>query len=108
QRARGLIAKRWGSLFSDIDVLLTPTVPQTAARLEQDTFDWEDGSQESVAEAYVRLCAPANVTGLPALTVPFGKDHQGLPIGVQIMGEAFDDAMVLQVGRAVERPLSPA
>ncbi|MGO1887715.1 MAG: amidase [Halomonas sp.] len=108
QRARDLIAKRWGSLFSDIDVLLTPTVPQTAARLEQDTFDWEDGSQESVAEAYVRLCAPANVTGLPALTVPFGKDHQGLPIGVQIMGEAFDDAMVLQVGRAVERPLSPA
>ncbi|MGP9509071.1 amidase [Halomonas sp. AOP42-C1-46] len=108
QRARNLIAKRWGSLFSDIDVLLTPTVPQTAARLEQDTFDWEDGSQESVAEAYVRLCAPANVTGLPALTVPFGKDHQGLPVGVQIMGKAFDDAMVLQVGCAVERPLSPA
>ncbi|WP_089705638.1 amidase family protein [Vreelandella arcis] len=49
--------------------------------IEQETFTWEDGSQESVAEAYVRLCAPANVTGLPALTVPFGKDHQGLPIG---------------------------
>lgn len=108
QRARHLIAQRWGSLFSEIDILLAPTVPQTAARIEQETFTWEDGSQESVAEAYVRLCAPANVTGLPALTVPFGKDHQGLPIGVQIMGKAFDDAKVLQVGRAIERPLSIA
>lgn len=104
QRARGLITQRWGSLFSEIDVLVTPTVPQTAARLEQDTFDWEDGSQESVADAYVRLCAPANVTGLPALTVPFGNDHQGLPMGVQVIGRAFGDAKVLQVGRAIEQP----
>ncbi|MCS2608532.1 amidase [Halomonas dongshanensis] len=105
QRARRLITRHWAALFSEIDVMLTPTVPQTAALRNQETFVWEDGAYESVAEAYVRLCAPANVNGLPALTVPFGKDHQGLPIGVQIMGKAFDDARVLQVGRAIEQPL---
>jgi len=102
QRARSLISQGWNALFSQIDVLLAPTTPQTAARVGQEAFTWEDGSQESVAEAYVRLCAPANVTGLPALTVPFSKDPLGLPIGMQIMGRALDDARVLQVGRVVE------
>jgi aspartyl-tRNA(Asn)/glutamyl-tRNA(Gln) amidotransferase subunit A len=102
QRARSLISQGWNALFSQIDVLLAPTTPQTAAHVGQEAFTWEDGSQESVAEAYVRLCAPANVTGLPALTVPFSKDPLGLPIGVQIMGRALDDARVLQVGRVVE------
>ncbi|WP_205626155.1 amidase [Dickeya fangzhongdai] len=102
QRARRLIAQQWHALFARVDILLAPTVPQTAARVGQEMFVWPDGRQESVAEAYVRLCAPANVTGLPALTVPFGKDNQGLPVGVQIMGKALDDARVLQVGRIVE------
>lgn len=102
QRARHLIAEQWKVLFGEIDFLLAPTVPQTAARIDQETFVWQDGSQESVAEAYVRLCAPANVTGLPALTVPFGKDHQGLPVAVQVVGRALDDAKVLDVGRILE------
>lgn len=102
QRARRLIAQQWKALFGEIDFLLAPTVPQTAANVAQEMFAWQDGSQESVAEAYVRLCAPANVTGLPALTVPFGHDHQGLPVAVQVIGRAWDDARVLDVGGVIE------
>lgn len=102
QRARQLIVAQWKALFEQIDIVLAPTVPQTAARIGQENFVWLDGSHESVAEAYVRLCAPANVTGLPALTVPFGKDEEGMPVGVQVMGRALDDATVLCAGLVIE------
>lgn len=102
QRARQLITTQWNKMFEHIDVLVAPSVPQTAALLGQEVFDWPDGSQESVEDAYVRLNAPANVTGLPALTVPYGNDDRGLPMGVQVMGRAFDDATVLRAGRVIE------
>lgn len=102
QRARSMIQKAWQDMFSDIDVLLTPTVPQTAALKNQEAFLREDGSQESVSDAYVRLCAPSNVTGLPSLTLPFGEDVDGLPIGVQLLGGAFMDYRVLQIGKVIE------
>lgn len=102
QRARQIIATQWNALFEQIDIVLAPTVPQTAARLDQEHFVWPDGSQEGVAEAYVRLCAPANVTGLPALTVPLGRDAHGLPVGVQLIGAPLNDATVLRAGRVLE------
>lgn len=100
--ARQRIAAQWQTLFAQIDIVLAPTVPQIAARIGQENFVWPDSSHESVTDAYVRLCAPANVTGLPALTVPFGKDEQGMPVGVQVMGRALDDATVLRVGWVIE------
>lgn len=102
QRARQFITAHWQTLFAQIDIVLAPTVPQTAALVTEENFVWPDGSHESVAEAYVRFCAPANVTGLPALTVPYGKDPQGMPVGVQILGKGLDDATVLRVGRVIE------
>lgn len=101
QRARYQIAARWKALFADIDIMLAPTVPQTAARIDQEMFIWQDGTHENVAEAYVRLCAPTNVVGFPALTVPIGVDHEGLPIGVQVIGNVFDDEKVLFSGRCI-------
>lgn len=101
-RARQFITAQWNALFAQIDIVLAPTVPQTAALVTEENFVWPDGSHESVAEAYVRFCAPANVTGLPALTVPYGKDPQGMPVGVQILGKGLDDATVLRVGRVIE------
>ncbi|MGO2242997.1 MAG: amidase [Halomonas sp.] len=102
QRARGMIQKAWQGMFENIDVLLTPTVPQTAAWKDQKVFVSADGSHESVSDAYVRLCAPSNVTGLPSLTLPYGQDADGLPIGVQLIGKAFTDYKVLQVGKVIE------
>ncbi|MCC8380873.1 amidase [Xenorhabdus sp. PB30.3] len=102
QRARRMICQQWNALFNDIDILLTPTVPETAALVGQESFIWSDNSEENVTNAYLRLCIPANITGLPALTLPVAKDKQGLPIGIQVIGRAMDDATVLRVGHAIE------
>ncbi|RGD57108.1 Asp-tRNA(Asn)/Glu-tRNA(Gln) amidotransferase GatCAB subunit A [Kitasatospora xanthocidica] len=103
QRARTLIRDAWARVLEEVDVIAAPTVPTTAVRAGQETVTWPDGTSEGVADAYVRLCAPANVTGLPALTVPAGQDAAGLPIGLQLLGRPFDERTLLRVGHAYER-----
>ena len=56
---------------------------------------------EPVDAALVRLTAPFNLTGLPALSVPYG-DAAGLPVGVQLVGPWNDEARILAVGRLIE------
>ncbi|MEU4200771.1 amidase [Streptomyces sp. NPDC039022] len=90
-----------------IDVLAAPTVPATAARADQTTFTWSDGSTESVSDAYVRLSAPANLTGFPALSLPVGFDDQGLPIGMQLIGRPLAESTLLQLGHAYETAHRP-
>ena len=55
-----------------------------------------------MSDAYVRLCAPANITGLPALTVPVGRDGAGLPIGMQLIGPYGADDLLLRLGEDFE------
>ncbi|MFJ1565738.1 amidase [Streptomyces erythrochromogenes] len=103
QRARTLVRQAWLDMAAGVDVIAAPTVPMTAVDAGQTTMTWGDGTVESVSDAYVRLSAPANVTGVPALTVPVGLDPQGLPIGMQLMGRPFDEATLLRAGHAYER-----
>ncbi len=109
RRSSTLMRAAWTRLFRTVDVIAAPTVPATAARRDQQTMRWPDGSEESVSDAYVRLSAPANITGMPALTLPVGADTTGLPIGMQLIGELFGEATVVRVGRAYEmtRALEP-
>lgn len=102
QRARALMRQEWARLFEDVDVVAAPTVPMVAARADQPAVAWPDGTIESVSDAYVRLSAPANITGAPALSLPVGLDGAGLPIGMQLIGRPFGEATLLDVGRAVE------
>ncbi|WP_331769723.1 amidase (plasmid) [Embleya sp. NBC_00888] len=102
QRARAMMRDAWARMFDAIDVLAAPTVPMTAARSDQGAVEWTDGTTEAVSDSYVRLCAPANITGVPALTLPVGHDRAGLPIGMQLMARPFRDATVLRVGRVYE------
>ncbi|MEU9118913.1 amidase [Streptomyces sp. NPDC048506] len=102
QRSRTLMRREWLRLFDRIDVLAAPTVPMTAAPSDQETVQWPDGSTETVSDAYVRLCAPANLTGLPSLTLPVGRDDSGLPIGMQVIGRPLDEVTVLRTGHAYE------
>ncbi|MER5889698.1 amidase [Streptomyces sp. NPDC001941] len=103
QRARTLMRDRWLELFTHVDIIVAPSVPAPAATAGQDGLRWPDGSTEAVSDAYVRLSAPANITGFPALTVPAGLDREGLPIGMQFMGRPLDEAGVLRAGAAFER-----
>ncbi|MFE1073963.1 amidase [Streptomyces sp. NPDC058783] len=108
QRARTMMRDAWSRMLDGVDVLAAPTVPMTAAEAGRETVEWADGTTESVSDAYVRLCAPANITGVPALTLPVGHDRAGLPIGMQLMARPFRDAAVLRVGRAYEESVTGA
>ncbi|MEU3680735.1 MULTISPECIES: amidase [Streptomyces] len=108
QRARTMMREAWARMLDGVDVLAAPTVPMTAAEAGRETVEWADGTTESVSDAYVRLCAPANITGVPALTLPVGHDRAGLPIGMQLMARPFCDAAVLRVGRAYEESVTGA
>ncbi|MFJ7906483.1 amidase [Kitasatospora sp. NPDC096204] len=103
QRARTMIREAWARVLAQVEVIAAPTVPTTAVRAGQESVSWPDGTTESVPEAYVRLSAPANVTGVPALSVPAGHDGAGLPIGLQLLGRPFGERTLLRVGHAYER-----
>ena len=83
-------------LWVDVDVLVTATLPRTALPLGEPVSREPD-------QAWNRLLVPFNLAGLPAITIPCGFDRRGLPIGLQIVGRAFDEATVLRVARAYER-----
>lgn len=102
QRARTLMRQGWAEVYEQVDVVAAPTVPMTAVPVDQQWVDWPDGTVESVSDAYVRLSAPANITGMPSLTLPVGRDAAGLPIGMQLMGAPLAEATLLRVGRAYE------
>ena len=100
QRMRGRLRAAVGRVFQDVDVLILPTTPITAPIIGDRSVRWRSGA-EPVDGALVRLTAPFNLTGLPALSVPFGR-AAGLPVGVQVVGQWMDEARVLAVGRLLE------
>ncbi|WP_371515734.1 amidase [Kitasatospora sp. NBC_01300] len=103
QRSRTLMRQEWARMLEEVDVIAAPTVPVTAVRTDQEAVTWPDGTVEGVPDAYVRLSAPANITGVPALSVPVGRDAAGLPIGMQLLGRPLGERTLLRVGHAYER-----
>ncbi|MFD1211404.1 amidase [Arthrobacter sp. GCM10027362] len=102
-RVRRLIQQAWKSIYQNIRVLIAPATVAPAAPVGDPDFRWPDGSVEGVGDAYVRMAAPANLTGLPAISVPCGFSNAGLPLGLQIIGRPFDESTVLSVARAYEK-----
>ena len=62
-----------------------------------------DGEQFAVRPAIVGHCRPANITGLPAISVPCGFTRDGLPVGLQLIGRSFDEATLLRIAFSYER-----
>ena len=93
-RARRELTDAVNAAFSRCDVLLTASALRTAPRF--------DATVDAMSSASPMQTIPFNVTGHPAMSVPVGLASDGLPIGVQIVGRPFDEAMVFRVSRAVE------
>jgi aspartyl-tRNA(Asn)/glutamyl-tRNA(Gln) amidotransferase subunit A len=100
QRMRARIRAAIVRVFDEVDVLLLPTAPITAPVVGDRTVRWRSG-EEPVDAALVRLTAPFNLAGVPALSVPYGA-AAGLPIGVQLVGQWNDETRLLAVGRLIE------
>lgn len=96
QKARTLLINAFKEVFSQYDLLLTPTSPTPAFGLGDNT---DDPIKMYLADV---MTVPASLAGLPALNIPAGRDASGLPIGVQLIGKYRADAEVLAVARAME------
>jgi aspartyl-tRNA(Asn)/glutamyl-tRNA(Gln) amidotransferase subunit A len=96
QKLRTLIARDFTEAYKSCDVLLTPATPGPAFGIGEKTADPVSMYLNDVFTVTV------NLAGLPALVVPAGLSENGLPLGLQIIGKAFDEATVLRAGRAVE------
>jgi aspartyl-tRNA(Asn)/glutamyl-tRNA(Gln) amidotransferase subunit A len=101
QRLRRRARREFDKLWREVDCLLTPTTPNTAPRMGAQTVRL-GGVEEDVRLATTRLVRCVNVLGLPALSLPCGLSHDGLPIGLQIIGPAFQEGLILRVGAALE------
>jgi len=102
EQYRSALMDEYRKVFEQVDVVVGPTTPITAWKSGEWTVQ-VGGKPESVLAASWRFTYPYNLTGLPALSLPCGFDHDGLPIGLQIAGRPFDEATVLRVGYAYER-----
>ncbi|MDE0408039.1 MAG: amidase [Alphaproteobacteria bacterium] len=103
-RVREQIKQGWAALMAPggIDAVVAPTVPAAAARVDQNMFTWPDGTEETATNAYVRHSCPANVTGLPSITVPCGFTDAALPVGFQVIGRPFAEAEIVRIARSYE------
>jgi aspartyl-tRNA(Asn)/glutamyl-tRNA(Gln) amidotransferase subunit A len=96
QQVRTLIARDFDAAFQRCDVLLTPTAPSAAFAIGE--------KQDDPIAMYLNdvFTVPVNLAGLPGISVPAGLAADGLPLGLQVIGRAFDEATVLRVAEIIE------
>jgi aspartyl-tRNA(Asn)/glutamyl-tRNA(Gln) amidotransferase subunit A len=102
QRLRSQLRRELATVLRDVDVLALPTTVNTAPKVTDAAFDGGFLDARAV-DAVCRFNFLGNLTGLPALSAPVGVDGNSLPIGLQFVGDAWDEATVLAVGAHLER-----
>jgi len=97
QRVRKLIANDFNEAFKECDLIVTPTAPSAAFPLNQE--------QDDPIKMYLNdvFTVPASLAGLPGISIPFGKDKNDLPLGIQILGKHFNEQQVLNGALLLER-----
>jgi aspartyl-tRNA(Asn)/glutamyl-tRNA(Gln) amidotransferase subunit A len=101
QQLRTLARRTLAAVFEDVDVIAWPTVPAVAPPLEAPVVELPSGTL-TADEANVRGGALANLTGIPAISVPVGST-EGLPIGLQLQAAWGRDELLLTAAEAIER-----
>jgi aspartyl-tRNA(Asn)/glutamyl-tRNA(Gln) amidotransferase subunit A len=97
QKVRALIARDFAQAFERCDVILAPTTPTASFALGEKVDDPLAMYLNDV------FSVPASLAGLPAMSVPGGLNRDGLPLGLQVIGNAFDEQSVLNAGLAIEQ-----
>jgi aspartyl-tRNA(Asn)/glutamyl-tRNA(Gln) amidotransferase subunit A len=104
QRLRRSLAREFSAVWTRVDCLFTPTTSVVAPRIGQATVT-VDGVDEDVRLAATRFVRAINLLGVPAISLPCGMHSSGLPMGLQIVGRAFQEPALLRVAAAVEDAL---
>ncbi len=96
QKIRALILRDFTDAFAQVDALLAPTTPNAAFA--------QGEKMDDPVTMYLNdvFTVPANLAGIPALSLPAGLNGAGLPLGLQVMGRPFDEETVFAVGGAIE------
>jgi len=101
QRVRTMVMQAFDRAYMSVDVLLGATAPTTA-------FALGDKVNDPMAMYMNDVCTiPSNLAGHPAISVPFGTGDDGLPVGVQVLAPALQEALLFRVARAVEAAAPP-
>ena len=96
-RTKALIKKAFDEAFSKYDVILSPAAPTTAPKIGESL---KDPIKMYLGDIYT---ISVNLAGLPGMTVPCGKDDKGLPIGVQLIGDCFQEKKVIKAAYTYEQ-----
>jgi aspartyl-tRNA(Asn)/glutamyl-tRNA(Gln) amidotransferase subunit A len=97
QQVRTLIARDFEEAFKSVDMIATPTAPSTAFRLGEKA---DDPMTMYLSDIFT---ISVNLAGVPAISLPCGFDRGGLPIGLQLIGRAFDEGGLFAAAHAYER-----
>lgn len=99
QKLRGTIVNAFNSAFEKCDFILAPTVPMTA-------FEIGKAVSDPIETYLTDICTvPVNIAGLPSISVPCGYNKEGMPIGMQLIGNKFDEAKILNAANAYEKAM---
>ena len=99
QKVRHLIKDEFDTIFKECDLILAPVAPTTASKF---------GAFASSLEMYLSdiYTISVNLAGLPAISVPVAKDSDGMPIGLQLIGKAFDEQTVFDGAMSLEKSVN--
>ncbi|WP_415301007.1 Asp-tRNA(Asn)/Glu-tRNA(Gln) amidotransferase subunit GatA [Candidatus Pelagibacter sp. Uisw_134_02] len=99
QKVRKLIKNDFDEAYKKVDAILTPSTPSAAFKIGEKTNDPVSMYLNDI------FTVPVNLAGLPAISIPAGVDVKGYPLGLQIIGKAFDEQNVLNIAYAMEEKI---
>jgi len=99
QKVRKLIKNDFDEVYKNVDAILTPSTPSAAFKIGEKTNDPVSMYLNDI------FTVPVNLAGLPAISIPAGLDVKGYPLGLQIIGKAFDEQNILNIAYAMEEKI---
>ena len=100
QKVRRLIKNDFDEAYKKVDAILTPSTPSSAFRIGEKLNDPVSMYLNDI------FTVPINLAGLPAISIPAGHDKKGYPLGLQVIGKAFDEQSILNIAFALEKNIS--
>ena len=100
QKVRKLIKNDFDEIYKKVDAILTPSTPSSAFKIGEKTNDPVSMYLNDI------FTVPINLAGLPAISIPAGLDSKGYPLGLQIIGKAFEEQNILNIAYSIEKEIN--